>query len=273
MEMYGKMTKIFVATFNRASDGALSKLIFKMKEENIYTDNYKEADYILAPGDRLETFDFVLKRFRENKDIIHLWAGEISKGTHDEVYRHSITLMSMMQLCTNPNAHSRVNKLFEIVGGKSNAYTVGNLMYDNLEIEEDEVPAVTYDLILYNPPTMLRESDMIIELELIEKMISGHKYIWIKPNGDKGSEIVMPYTNEDNLPRPKFLGLLKNCDRFITNSSCQYYEAPYLIKNSKNIISIGIRNSKRESKYSDMSIPNATESVMKILRSLCLQVV
>ena len=61
------MVKIFVASFNRASDGAISKLIEKMKKENLWTNDYGKADYILAVGDRRETFDFVLERYRENK--------------------------------------------------------------------------------------------------------------------------------------------------------------------------------------------------------------
>ena len=40
------MVKIFVASFHRASDGAISKLVQKMKDEDIWTNNHKEADYI-----------------------------------------------------------------------------------------------------------------------------------------------------------------------------------------------------------------------------------
>ena len=66
--------KYFVASFNRASDGAISKLVTRMRKDDIYTSNVNEADYVLAVGDRSETYDFVLKQFRENKPIIHLWA-------------------------------------------------------------------------------------------------------------------------------------------------------------------------------------------------------
>ncbi|MBU0777557.1 hypothetical protein KKF82_04805, partial [Patescibacteria group bacterium] len=82
------MVKILVASFNRASDGALEKLVKKMKRKKIWTDDENEADYILACGDRTETFDFVLKMFRMNKKIIHLWAGELTHAEdEDEVYR------------------------------------------------------------------------------------------------------------------------------------------------------------------------------------------
>lgn len=258
--------KVFVTSFNRASDGAISKLVQKMKDEDFWTDDYKEADYILAVGDREETFDFVLKRYRENKKIIHLWAGEISQGTHDEVYRHTMTLMSDIQLCTNKEARDRVKSLCKAVDKKYVTAIVGNIMLDNLEIDETSIPTKPYDLVLYNPPTTEGEERVKEELKTIEGILIKN-YIWIEPNGDKYSDLVLPYINEKTLPRPKFLGLLKNCNRFITNSSCQDYEAKFLI-DKKKIQGIGMRNILRESRFSNMEIPNASDNVMKVIRSL-----
>ncbi len=261
-----KMPKIFVASFNRASDGAISLLLEKMKENNMLVHDYYEADFILAVGDRIETFDFVLKRFQENKRIIHLWAGEISQGTHDEVYRHAMTMMSEVQLCTNPEAKQRVIELCKAVGKEANAYVMGNIMLDNLEIDNSNVLSEAYDLVLYNPPTCLSKNEILKEIEQIKKLLS-KKYIWIEPNGDFGSELVRPYITHSNFSRPEFLGLISNCDRFITNSSCMYYEAPFLL-NKEQIISIGKRNTERESKYADMKIKNASDNIIKIFREL-----
>ena len=258
--------KIFVASFNRASDGALSKLINKMKKENMYADGYNNADYILAVGDRKETFDFVLERYRENIPIIHLWAGEISQGTHDEVYRHAMTLMSKIQLCTNDKAKDRVQALCKSVDKIYCTVVVGNVMLDNMEIDESIVPNDWYNLVLYNPPT-LNPLDMAPDIASIRILIGDYNYIWIEPNGDKFSDVINEYITHKTLPRKQFLGLLKNCNRFITNSSCQYYEAPFLLK-PEQIISIGKRNKNRESKYGDMSIPDASENIMKVFRSL-----
>ena len=259
--------KIYVASFNRASNGALSKLINKMKAEDLYTDDHGEADWILAVGDRKETFDFVLERYRENIPIIHLWAGEISQGTHDEVYRHSMTLMSKVQLCTNKIAKERVKSLCKSVDKVYTTVVVGNVMLDNMEIDDSLVPNEPYNLVLYNPPTLYNQSIIIKELSQIVDMVKDKHYIWVEPNGDKNSDLVNKYVTDKTLSRDKFLGLLKNCNRFITNSSCAYYEAPFLIEDDK-IIVVGKRNKNRESKNSDMTIPNASENIMKVLRSL-----
>jgi len=260
--------KIFVATFSRSSDGALSKLISKMKDADIYTDDYDECDIVLVPGDREETFDFALKSYRHNKRIIHLWAGEANTWeTHDDVYRHAITLMSDIQLCANDIAKRRVKALCKSVGKIYDVATVGNIFLDNMDdIDESLVPKVPYDLILYNPPSRLSSEEIKAECEEICD-IRFKNSLWLEPNGDKGSDIVRDYINLHTIPRPKFLGLLKNCGRFITNSSCQYYEAPFLLE-PEQIIPIGKRNRNRDSKNADVKIKGASDKIMRLLENL-----
>lgn len=259
--------KIFIASFNRSSSGAIQHLVKKMQEKKWITTSPKCADYILAVGDRSEEFDFVLEQFRQNKKIIHLWAGEMSGGTHDEVYRHSITMMSMLQLCTNFKAKERVQFLLDDVGMTSHAHVVGNVMLDDMKTNDSVVPKEKYDLVLYNPSTLYGEDEVLDDLGEIQGIIEGKNHIWIAPNGDKFSDIIEPFVTHKSLPRPQFLGLIKGCDRFITNSSCQYYEAPFLM-NKDNIISIGKRNTERESKYADMSGEQATKNIIKILETV-----
>jgi UDP-N-acetylglucosamine 2-epimerase len=262
--------KIFVASFNRASDGALSKLVQRMKDEGLWTGDCSEAGYIIAPGDRQETLHFVIDRYAENKSIIHLWAGEVSQGTHDETWRWFITEMSMMQLCTNKEAMRNVKS---ILGKRANAFVVGNIMFDNLDVDESLVPDESYDVVLYNPSTLLDRADIQCEVTDIVNMVYGcsseplHKCFWIEPNGDSGSDLVVPYVTHMSLPRPQFLGLVKNCSRFITNSSSMFYEAQFLGMKGM-VVSAGVRNIDRQSKYTRMDIPGATERVIELLKGL-----
>lgn len=227
--------KFFFTSFSRASEGALSKL--KKEMGDILTISLEEADYVIAVADRWETFDFVLGQWRAGKKIIHLWAGEGITNTKDDVYRNAMTLMSDLQLCTNPEAKKIVDDLCVAVGKKPNAYVVGNVMLDNMEVDESLVPKEEYDLYLVNP---------------------GNPYIV----SNKWGKTELP-----SLLRPKFLGLLKNCENFITNSSCEYYEAPFFLK-PHQIIHIGERNKERGSKYGDMTIKGATKNIIKILKEL-----
>jgi len=262
------MKTFHLASYNRASEGAIATLKKEMSKKGMLAP-IDEVDYIIAVGDRIETYDVVLDMFRKKFPIIHLWAGEISQGTEDEVYRHSMTLMSMMQLCTNFHALRRVCELCSAVNKTSNAYVVGNVMLDDLSVDESVVPTYPYNLVLYNPPTLLAEEEIIRELKEIEQILAEKKlqYIWIEPNHDKHSDLIDAYVTHFTFPRKQFLGLIKHCQCFITNSSCQYYEAPFLTSKDK-ITSIGERNKDRESKYADMTEKGATKKIIKILESL-----
>lgn len=260
--------KFHIPIFTRAEKAA-EFLIETLKSEGMITEDYKKADYIIAVGDRQEMFDFVLERFRENKDIIHLWAGEIAMGDHDEVYRHAMTLMSNLQLCTNEKARQRVLKLCNAIDKKSNAYVIGNLMLDDMRTDETLIPNNPYVLILYNPPDILTFRDIELDLADIQNFIkkSESEYIWIEPNRSKFADIIIPFVTHKTLERRKFLGLLKNCQYFLTNSSSQYFEAPHFL-NKNQIVSVGERNKERESKYANMNIKNATRNIIKILKTL-----
>jgi len=268
------MKTFHLASYNRASNGAIEHLRKELEKRKMLKPA-ATADYIIAVGDRTETFDVVLHQWRCGVPIIHLWAGEVSGwNVEDEVYRHSLTLMSMMQLCTNEKAKDRVTSLCKAVGKKSNVHIVGNVYLDDLSINESKVPKEPYILVLYNPPTLLEEqevrweivevSNIVICMKMAEKI---DKHIWIEPNGDINSKLLEKNVNQINLPREQFLGLLKNCKYFITNSSCQFYEAPFFLK-PKQIISVGVRNKNRESKHARMNQQGATEKIIKLLSSL-----
>jgi UDP-N-acetylglucosamine 2-epimerase len=148
-------------------------------------------------------------------------------------------------------------------------HIVGNVYLDNLEFDDCKVPNYPYNLVLYNPPTRHGVEEVEKELKQVKEIVTKFKidYLWIEPNGDLYSDSVTPYVTHFNFPRPQFLSLMKHCEHFITNSSCQYFEAKQLLK-PEQIISIGRRNIDRESRYTDMTIPNASDNIIKILEKL-----
>lgn len=260
--------KFYLVDFQRSNYGVTHLLKQKMKNEDIYTDDYQEADYIIAMGDRHDVYDFTLDRFRDQYPIIHLWAGEISQGCHDEVYRHSITLMSELQLCTHELAKNRVEALCKAVDKEPNAHVIGNLFIDDLTIDESKVPDEPYNLVLYNPPTKLNVKQVVIDLTIIKNLVGDSGYIWIESNKDRWKDLIEEYTNHDTLPRPQFLGLLKNCRYFISNSTATIYEAPLFLKPDQ-IIHIGERNKERECKKADLTIGNASDNIIRVLKECC----
>ncbi len=275
--------KFFLASFSRASNGAISLLTKKLVSEGMLTYDLEEAHYVIAVGDRWETYDFIFHCWQSGKRIIHLWAGECTPGCDDEVHRHAMTLMSDIQLCTNEHAKRRVEELCKIGGKEPKATVIGNVMMENLVLDdsilaEAKLKPKEYDIVLYNPFRGHIKEDiqqvfrMLMEGEVED--IKGDKesgfkapFIWLRPNTDRGYEYILQYANSPSQSRPKFLSLIKNCRYFITNSSCAYYEAPFLI-NKKQIKQIGLRNAERESKIAKMDIPNASENIIRVLKDL-----
>jgi len=178
-----------------------------------------------------------------------------------------MTLMSILQLVTNEEAKKRVEDLCNAVDKQPKAVVVGNVMLDNLKVDESAVPEGDYDLILYNPPTNLSPDGVQAEIQQIVDMVKGGKMIWVEPNDDPMRELIQPYTTIKNLPRPVFLGLMKRCKRFISNSSCVFYEAPFLLE-AEQIVQIGARNENRESKEADMTIEDASNKVYEEIQKL-----
>ncbi len=259
--------KVFLISFNRASNNALECLKFELDRENLLTDNEEEADIFLACGDRIETFDYTLKQFRNNKKIIHLWAGITGTISHDEVYRHSISLMSSIQLCEDEHSLKVIEDLFRAVGRTPNAHLVGNIYTDSIIIDESNIPEEPFKVVLYNPDTTKNNEEQLKEIELIKNKIKGYKYFWIEPNGDKGSENITPYVNNKTLDRRVFFGLLKYCDEFITNSSCQHCEAP-LVMDKNKIFNIGNRNDNRSTKVQEETYGLVSRKIIRLLEGL-----
>lgn len=240
---------------------------YKIIEKHLSLCNY---DLVLCAGDRIEMTGCAAAVYHSNTKIIHLGAGIIDYSfvLFDDMNRHVITLYSDIVFCEDTNSAMNVVKLWNDIGKVDgeiffnmdydkilkdhNIYIVGNFYIDtleSLEIDESLVPEEEYDLVLINPTTTKEE---VVELVYLNpKKLT----IFIQPNQD--SEKLLKNFEEiklnalstevfyDNLPRPQFLGLLKRCSRYITNSSNMYYEAEPLGLKPEQIIQVGARNKER----------------------------
>jgi len=183
---------------------------------------------------------------------------------------------------------------------KNEIYNVGISHMDDLELDESLVPRYRYcdkceilldckepngigciepyDLVVYNPPTHASElgNKTLItkELDLLIKLLKlNKKTFFVDPNPDPYNHFIMEYIYSKNyhdfefkykLPRPKFLGFLKNCSRYITNSSNINYEARPLGLKDEQIIQVGLRNKGRSTpKQLELG---ASQKIVKILK-------
>lgn len=233
--------------------------------------SYK-PDLVMIVGDRIEQAGACNAVFLNNVPICHVGAGIINVpiSTYDDILRHNITLMANIALCEDQWSAAVVFTLWSEIGRMKKEeivwtekiQVIGNLYAEGLDdIDDSLVPPVPYDLILINPTTLIEDN--------MPSVINSENAIIIGPNPDISLDksfdynSLKKYETYHNLPRSKFLGLLKNCSRFISNSSSIYSEAPYYLR-PEQIIQIGNRNKDRST---DMDFEKgASDKVIKILK-------
>jgi len=249
-----------------------------------------QPDVVMIPCDRAEALAGALAAFEMSIPIIHFHAGDVGTVSKDEVYRHMISIMASVHLCNGPSAKKVVCDLLKSVGRPvALVYDVGSTAMDDIEISESGLSDCQYDLVLYHPPTNdlelisreLGEIDDILETNIAyadgsAADMSNHPIFWIYPNGDPGSDIIIDHIEESsvigersvwgihNLHRPSFLSMMKNCLRYIGNSSSMVCEAPVFLSEDQ-IIHIGDRNRNRSC---DDINPGATDRIISILEEL-----
>jgi len=196
--------------------------------------DYK-PDIVFITGDRIEMTAMACASFHNNTPIAHYYGGILNDpiSTLDDINRHCISLCSDIQFVESNISAMCLENLFASILKKTNSHVVGITHMEDVEIDESLVPKEEYNLVLINPTTMYKEKPMFL---------TSKKTIVIGSNPDGIIKDLKP--TYANLPRPLFLGLLKNCNKFITNSSAAVYEAPYFL-NEHQIVMIGDRNKNR----------------------------
>lgn len=277
--MGDQVKKIVVAFSNRAETGILSAVLMRLDNHfeiisfdmgtqgkpdmpvlgDLYNAAYAflyeaEPSAVVVPFDRPEQIFVALAAFHLGIPVVSLQSGDISSGTFDDIHRHTIALYADIHFCVGQKSTERTKELLRLAGkDSSHVYDVGSFSLDDLNIDESLVPSHPYLLVLYNPPTRFPEL-ISEEMDEIEAMLD-KPALWCEPNGDMGSDLIITQLKEletkgkakyyQNLPRPKFLGLLKNASKFISNSSCIFFEAPHFLR-PEQIVHVGIRNRGRE---------------------------
>lgn len=262
---------ITVVTGNRAEYGLLLPIIKRIKTHpdlnlsvlqvpaNNFVGSYmktrefilntNQISFVLCPCDREEILASVIAFFYANIPIAHFMGGAIDSGTHDNATRYAISLFSHIVFCESEEAKARLVKL----GIEDWRVIVsGSTAFDDLVLDESVVPKYDYDLFMMHPATIdleLTKKEIKEALSLIDKPT-----FVIYPNSDVGCEIIIEAIKKhefplhslivkEGFPRPQFLALLKNCKRFISNSSAIAYEAPFF---GVEVLNLSIRNAERE---------------------------
>lgn len=237
---------------------------------------------LIILGDRIETFGACISFFLNNICIFHLHGGEVTNGSLDDAFRHSITKMSNIHFVTNNIYKKRVMQLGE---NPKNIYNYGSLAIENIL----KNPFIKKNLIEkkfnfkfsnkniivnYHPNTKINNT--FDELKIIFYVVQNFKniqFIFTSSNNDIGGikvnrEIVNFCKKNNNtlfihsFGYKYYYSVLNECNIMIGNSSSGIIEAPVL---GLPVINLGNR---QDGRFFDKKIVSIEFNKSKIINQI-----
>ena len=209
----------------------------------------KLPDVLILVGDRYETFIAAVAAVILKIKIVHIHGGEITSGSRDDLYRHSISKMSDYHFVSTESYKKRLIQLGE---NPKNIFNFGALCNDNIKnlkvinkkIIEKILKTKFHEkniLVAYHPETSSKKKnmkDLNIFLNSLGK-IKNCKFFFSSPNADENSKDVIKKIKffckknkhsyyKKSYGNELFLNLMKRCNLIIGNSSSGIIEAPLL---------------------------------------------
>ena len=230
-----------------------------------------QSDIVLIVGDRVEAFAAASAGHLSGRTVAHVHGGDRALGQVDDALRHAITKLSHLHFVATPGSANRVYRLGE---RKRRIYLFGAPGIDGI-IEEaasaERVAAAGIDvepgrfaLLAYHPTADGAELELERAGALLHAFspaaavcppgVSLERLVVIYPNNDRGSAgIVRQYdewaaslthvTFVRDVPRPVFLGLMRDAAVMAGNSSAGVIEAASF---GTPVVDVGPRQKGRE---------------------------
>lgn len=223
----------------------LNRVFFKVK-----------PDAIILLGDRYETYIAAFAATLLKIKIIHIHGGEITAGSYDDLYRHSITKMSNLHFVSTNEYKKRVVQLGE---EKKNIFNFGAMCNDNInslkKIHRNQwQKSLAINnfkkniLVTYHPETLSKAKNfqnIKILLGSLENL-KDTGIIFTAPNSDANSKDIIKMIRKfcknnnnsifrESLGHHLYLNSIKFCDVIVGNSSSGIIETGLMKKISINI--------------------------------------
>ncbi len=255
-----------------------------------YLSKYK-FDYIFIIGDRYEAHLIASIANIYNLPVVHIHGGEVTQGSYDDKFRHSITKLSSIHFVANTIYRKRIIQMGEM---KKNVFCTGSPTIDflksykfynrkylsnffKLNFGERNI------LICYNSVTNLskKDSDFDNLLRVLKDFKNNSNIYFSLANNDinnsKINKSIKSFVKKNrsknnviyfnNIGSKLFLSLLKEVDVIVGNSSSAIIEAPYLGTKS---INIGDRQKGRLMDNSIFDINGSLVSIKKTLKKILI---
>jgi GDP/UDP-N,N'-diacetylbacillosamine 2-epimerase (hydrolysing) len=261
--------------------GVLSKSIsFLIKKDT--------PDLFIVLGDRYEIFAASLAAYLNKVPIAHIQGGEITQGSLDDGFRHSISKMSNLHFVCHNDYKKRLIKMGE---NPKTVFNVGALGVENIYntklLNKKQLGVSLKIKLKKNIILVCLQPEITKELtmNLVNETLSALKYfndksiIFSMPGADLYNEIIfkkfLVFTKKNSncflfktLGSQKFLSFLKIADAIIGHSSSGILEMPTF----KNLtINIGNRQKGRVKSNSVFDVSAKKNSIKKIINKIYLK--
>lgn len=259
-EIYESIESMVLGDTSEAVSTAMA--LTALKFSSFWNRERNEVDLIVCLGDRYEMFAAVSASIAYNIPIAHIHGGEETLGAIDNVFRHSLTMMSTYHFTSTEVYAERVKKM---IGKDNNVYNVGALSLDNLqEIElyslEEFKKNYSIDLskptilITFHPETVAAEKNQ----EYIDELVKALEQVNIQmiitlPNADTMGNLIRESLNKfisktnyvfsiENFGTKGYFSCMKYCSFLLGNTSSGIIEAASF---GKYVINLGDRQKGR----------------------------
>ena len=199
-------------------------------------------DLVFCLGDRFEMSAAVQAGIPFGVKFAHLHGGETTLGAIDNVYRHQITLASLLHFTATDVFRKRV---IDLIGSSVGVFAVGSLSLNDIKafvpierttfFEKFNIPNEEFVLVTFHPETMLVEENvqyaqaMKNALEAISKKIF---VIITMPNADTQGSVYREVIEQLKKEFPKQFLLIENFGKVNYFSAMHY--AKVLIGNTSS---------------------------------------
>ena len=239
-----------------------------------------KPEVIILLGDRYETLLIAYCATIQKIPIMHFHGGELSFGSYDEQFRHSISKMSYWHFVATKKSQNRVYQLGE---NKKRIFHIGSLVNDNLKLskkisKKKLVETINFEfknklaIFTYHPTTLKNNEDKKIIKNIIKFLVKKKYYTIISsPNADTNGLEIKKYLLKfisknkkfcfiNNLGSEKYYSLISYADFIIGNSSSGILEAPLI---GTPTINVGSRQMGRERSPSVFECKGSIDSLEK----------
>lgn len=251
---------------------------------------HNKFDFVFCLGDRFEMSAAVQAGIPFNVKFAHLHGGETTLGAIDNIYRHQITLASILHFTATKKFSERI---FEIIGNKINVFTVGSLSLNDIEkfqpinktefYEKFKLPNEDFALITFHPETVNTEMNQHFASEMrkaLSRIASKLFLVITMPNADTMGSVfrmeIEQLKNEfstqviciENFGKENYFSAMYYAKLLIGNTSSGIIEAASF---GKYVVNVGDRQKGRlqsknilDSKFDFNDILSKTEMALNL---------